>query len=141
MISKRTFLKSGAATLAGFVIGVPSASAEWRQGRPGLMSVQEIAEAAYIYGLPIVMNYGAMFELVIDKASSQFRAPFNTLYSEARVFTYEDTAIVTPNSDTPYSLLWTDLRTEPMVISIPDIDPKRYFSVQRGVQFPMNSYT
>jgi hypothetical protein len=51
------------------------------------------------------------------------------LYSEARVFTHKDTAIVTPNSDTPYSLLGTDLRAEPMVVSVLQIDPKRYYSV------------
>lgn len=32
-----------------------------------------------------------------------FKAPFNEIKNEARVFTYQDTAIVTPNSDTPYS--------------------------------------
>ena len=35
--------------------------------------------------------------------SGQFKAPFNEINNEARVFTYKDTAIVTPNSDTPYS--------------------------------------
>ena len=46
------------------------------------------------------------------------------------MFTYKDTAVVTPNSDTPYSMLWLDLRAEPMVISVPAVDPKRYYSVQ-----------
>jgi len=45
------------------------------------------------------------------------------------VFTYKDTAIVTPNSDTPYSLVWLDLRAEPMVLSVPAIDKARYYSV------------
>ena len=53
---------------------------------------------------------------MIDKNSGQFKAPFNTIYNEHRVFTYEDTAIPTPNSDTPYSLAWLDLRAEPVVI-------------------------
>ncbi len=46
------------------------------------------------------------------------------------MFTYKDTAVVTPNSDTPYSMLWMDLRAEPIVISVPAVDPKRYYSVQ-----------
>ncbi len=46
------------------------------------------------------------------------------------MFTYKDTAVVTPNSDTPYSMLWLDLRAEPMVISVPAVDSKRYYSVQ-----------
>jgi hypothetical protein len=52
------------------------------------------------------------------------------MYNEHRVFTYKDTAIPTPNSDTPYSLLWMDLRAEPMVISVPEVEKKRYYSVQ-----------
>ena len=129
MISRRTFLTTSTAAAVGPGLLLRSASAEWRHGRPGFLSARDIAEAGYIFGLPIVMNYGAMYELAIDRTSSQFRAPFNTLYSDARVFTYKDTAIVTPNSDTPYSLLWTDLRAEPIVVSVPTVDPKRYYSV------------
>jgi hypothetical protein len=45
-----------------------------------------------------------------SRNSGQFKAPFNQIFNEARVFTYKDTAIVTPNSDTQYSFLWVDLR-------------------------------
>ncbi|HBN74764.1 MAG TPA: cell envelope protein, partial [Planctomycetaceae bacterium] len=41
-----------------------------------------------------------------------------------------DTAIQTPNSDTPYSMAGLDLRTEPLVISVPAIEKKRYYSIQ-----------
>jgi len=97
---------------------------------PGIAEVKAIAEEGFIYGLPIVMNYAVMNEFVIDKNSGQYKAPFNTIANEARVFTYKDTAVVTPNSDTPYSMLWLDLRAEPMVISVPAVDKKRYYSVQ-----------
>ena len=80
---------------------------------PGIAEVKAIAEEGFIYGLPIVMNYAVMYEYAVDKNSGQFKAPFNQIHNEARVFTYEDTAIVTPNSDTPYSLAWLDLRAEP----------------------------
>jgi hypothetical protein len=76
------------------------------------------------------MNYGVMYEYVVDRNSGQFKAPFNQIKNEARVYTYKDTAVVTPNSDTPYSLLWLDLRAEPIVLSVPAVDPKRYYSVQ-----------
>ena len=89
-----------------------------------------IAEEGFIYGLPIVMNYGVMYEYVVDKNSSQYKAPFNKLYNMRRVATPEDTAVVTPNSDTPYSLGFMDLRAEPVVISVPAIDKSRYYSVQ-----------
>ncbi len=97
---------------------------------PGIAEVKVIAEEAFIYGLPIVMNYAVMNAFVVDKNSGQYKAPFNTVSNEARVFTYKDTAVVTPNSDTPYSMLWLDLRAEPMVISVPAVDKKRYYSVQ-----------
>ena len=66
----------------------------------------------------------------MDRNSGQYKAPFNTINNEARVFTYKDTAVVTPNSDTPYSMLWLDLRAEPMVISVPAVPKQRYYSVQ-----------
>jgi len=97
---------------------------------PGIVETKDIAEQGFIYGLPIVMNYAVMNEFVIDKNSGQYKAPFNTIKNEARVFTYKDTAVVTPNSDTPYSSLWMDLRAEPMVISVPAVEKKRYYSVQ-----------
>ena len=89
-----------------------------------------IAEDAFIYGLPIVMNYAVMYEYVLDKSSPEFKAPFNQIKNEARVFTPKDTAIVTPNSDTPYSFLWMDLRAEPMVLSVPAVEKGRYYAVQ-----------
>jgi hypothetical protein len=88
-----------------------------------------IAEEAFIYGLPIVMNYAVMYEYSVDKNSGQYKAPFNEIHNEARVFTYKDTAIVTPNSDTPYSMLWLDLRAEPIVLSVPAVEKGRYYSV------------
>jgi hypothetical protein len=76
-----------------------------------------------------VMNYAVMYEYSVDKNSGQFKAPFNQILNEPRVFTYKDTAIITPNSDTPYSLCWLDLRAEPIVLSVPAVEKDRYFSV------------
>ena len=97
---------------------------------PGIAETRAIAEEGFVYGLPLVMNYAVMNEFVVDRNSGQYKAPFNTISNEARVFTYKDTAVVTPNSDTPYSMLWHDLRAEPMVISVPAVERKRYYSVQ-----------
>jgi hypothetical protein len=97
---------------------------------PGIAETKAIAEEGFIYGLPIVMNYAVMYEYAVDKSSSQFKAPFNEIKNEARVFTYKDTAIITPNSDTPYSFLWLDLRAEPMVLSVPAVEKSRYYAVQ-----------
>jgi len=97
---------------------------------PGIAETKAIAEEGFIYGLPLVMNYAVMNEYAVDRTNPQFKAPFNQIKNEARVFTYQDTAVVTPNSDTPYSFVWLDLRAEPMVISVPAVEKKRYYSVQ-----------
>jgi hypothetical protein len=97
--------------------------------RPSIAETREIAEEGFIYGLPIVMNYAVMYEYAVDRNSGQFKAPFNEIKNEARVFTYQDTAVITPNSDTPYSFAWLDLRAEPMVLSVPAVKKSRYYSV------------
>ncbi|MFO0880001.1 MAG: DUF1254 domain-containing protein [Gemmataceae bacterium] len=89
-----------------------------------------VAEEAFVYAFPLVMNYGVMYETFIDKSSSQYKCSFNQLYNTARVYTPKDTAVVTPNSDTPYSFFCADLRAEPVVFSVPGIEKGRYFSVQ-----------
>src|SRR5437667_9414998 len=76
------------------------------------------------------MNYAVMYEFAVDRTSGQFKAPFNQIDNMARVATYKDTAVVTPNSDTPYSVLWFDLRAEPIVVSVPAVEKIRYYTVQ-----------
>jgi hypothetical protein len=130
MLTKRHFLQSAACCVIGVAdTRFAPASAETGNERPGFIKAIDIAEAGFIYGLPIVMNYAVMYEYAIDHNSGQFKAPFNEIKNEADVFTYKDTAIPTPNSDTPYSFCWMDLRAEPMIISVPAVDPKRYYSV------------
>jgi hypothetical protein len=97
---------------------------------PDIFQSKAIAEDGFIYGLPIVMNYAVMYEYVVDRNSGQWKAPFNTIFNEHRVFTYKDTTVIVPNSDTPYSLLWMDLRTEPLVLSVPAVEKGRYYAVQ-----------
>jgi hypothetical protein len=130
MISKRHLLHSSALAVAAVALARPDrAMAQANTGRPGFFGAKDIAEEGFIYGLPIVMNYAVMYEYAVDRNSGQFKAPFNQIANAANVFTYKDTAIPTPNSDTPYSFMWMDLRAEPMVLSVPAVDPKRYYSV------------
>ena len=105
---------------------------------PTIAETKAIAEEAYVYAFPMIANYKAMYQLAIDKSSSQYKGPFNQITNEARVFTYEDTAIVTPNSDTPYSMLMMDLRAEPIVICVPAVEKKRYYSVQFADMYAQN---
>ncbi|QDU97843.1 DUF1254 domain-containing protein [Lignipirellula cremea] len=97
-----------------------------------------IAEEAMIYGLPLVMNYTAVNEYFINEESGQYKCPMNQLYNSAQVFTPADTAIVTPNSDTPYSFFCADLRAEPIVFSVPAVEKSRYYAVQLVDMYTFN---
>ncbi len=87
-------------------------------------------QKAYVYAYPMIANYKAMYEFNIDKGNPQYKGPFNTVVSDSHVFTPKDTAVVTPNADTPYSMLQADLRAEPIIFCVPDIEKGRYYSVQ-----------
>jgi len=91
---------------------------------------RDVVEEAYVYAFPMIAAYKAMYQFNVDKESSQYKGPFNRIQNDARVFTPKDTAIVTPNSDTPYSMLQMDLRAEPMVLCVPEVEASRYYSVQ-----------
>jgi hypothetical protein len=89
-----------------------------------------IAKEATIYGFPLVDNYRIQYAYFVDRSSKEYKAPWNHLHNDARVYTPEDRAVQTPNSDTPYSQLGADLRGEPLVITVPAIEEGRYYSLQ-----------
>ena len=89
-----------------------------------------IAKEAYVYGFPMVDNYRIQYAYFVDRKNPEFKAPWNQLRNIPRVFTPNDKAIQTPNSDTPYSFIGLDLRTEPMVLTVPPVEKERYYSIQ-----------
>ena len=89
-----------------------------------------IAEEAYIYAFPMLDNYKMLFVQAVWEKSLVYEAPFNKLKNRATLVGLEYTTIVRPNNDTFYSGLWLDLRSEPMVISVPAISDKRYYAFQ-----------
>lgn len=105
---------------------------------PSVAEVKAIAEEAYVYAFPMIAGYKALYEFNVDKASPQYKTAFNAIWNDAKTFTPKDTAIVTPNADTPYSMLQVDLRAEPMVFCVPAIDKKRYYAVQLTDMYAQN---
>jgi hypothetical protein len=89
-----------------------------------------IAKEAYIYGFPIVDNYRILYAYFVDEQDPEYKGAWNQVHSTARLYTPADTAIQTPNSDTPYSALGADLRTEPLVLTVPPVEQDRYYSLQ-----------
>jgi hypothetical protein len=115
------------ALLLSAALGAQSALA---QDKREIAAVKAIAEEAYLYGFPMLVGYDVLYQFFIDRESKQFKAPINQLHNEARVFTPKDTGISTPNSDTPYSMAFLDLRAEPFVLCMPEIEKARYYDVQ-----------
>jgi hypothetical protein len=91
---------------------------------------REIARDAYVYGSPMVDNYRILYSYFTDKDDPTYRGPWNQVHNTARLYTPADTAVQTPNSDTPYSFIGADLRTEPLILTIPQVEAGRYYSVQ-----------
>jgi hypothetical protein len=89
-----------------------------------------IAKEAYIYSFPMVDSYRIQYAYFVNRENPEFKAPWNQIRNIPRVFTPEDKAVQTPNSDTPYSMAGLDLRAEPIVLTVPAIEKERYFSVQ-----------
>ena len=116
-----------AAALPLIAAMVTGAAAEEKLATPEL---RNIAKQAYIYGYPLVDNYRILYSYAVDKSDPEYKGPMNQVHNTARVYTPDDKAIQTPNSDTPYSSAILDLRAEPMVVTLPAIEKGRYYSVQ-----------
>ncbi|HPE57049.1 MAG TPA: DUF1254 domain-containing protein [Bacteroidales bacterium] len=91
---------------------------------------RQIAKEAYTYANPMVDNYRGLYNYFIDTNNADYKGPWNKVINMARVYTHEDRTIQTANSDTPYSFVALDLRSEPIVLSVPKMEENRYFSIQ-----------
>src|SRR5438067_10304716 len=118
----RTPLLALATVLALTIIG--------RAADVTLSEARAIAKEAYVYGFPLVDSYRIQYGYFVDTKNPEFKAPWNQIKNIPRVYTPANTAIQTPNSDTPYSFVGMDLRAEPMVLTVPPVERERYFSVQ-----------
>ncbi|WP_109126673.1 DUF1254 domain-containing protein [Dyella sp. C11] len=123
------------ASLTKIVIGVAllfglTLSASAAESTISPSQAQAISRDAYVYGVPLVDQYKTMYAFSVAKGTPQYKGPFNSILNIARVFTPDDTAFVTPNSDTPYTFIGLDLRAEPMVITVPKMEKNRYFVFQ-----------
>ncbi|HKW15068.1 MAG TPA: DUF1254 domain-containing protein [Candidatus Krumholzibacteria bacterium] len=89
-----------------------------------------IAKDAYIYGFPLVDNYRIQYSYFVDVNGKEYKGGWNEVHNTARLYTPDDKAIQSPNSDTPYSTVGVDLRAEPVVLTLPAVEAGRYYSAQ-----------
>jgi len=118
-------LSRTAMSAALFILVLPAAHAAVSEAE-----ARAVSRDAYVYGLPMVDTYRVMYAYSVDKDNPQYKGPFNSVLNIARVFTPDDTAFVTPNSDTPYTFSGLDLRSEPVVVTVPKMEKNRYFVFQ-----------
>lgn len=91
---------------------------------------RSLAREAYVYGFPLVESYKTLYKQAIDTGDRDYQGPFNQIGHAKGVATPDNKQFVTPNSDTPFSYLWADLRAEPIVFTMPRIESTRYYTGQ-----------
>jgi hypothetical protein len=127
MLTKRDFLRSAAFVAT---VGVSKSIPASAENSISPVEARKIAREAYVYGFPLVDSYRIQYNYFVDRAGPEFKAPWGQIANTPRVYTPADTAVQTPNSDTPYSWLGLDLRTEPFVLAVPEVEKNRYYSIQ-----------
>jgi hypothetical protein len=125
-MNRRQALLSAVALLTGRVLMLTPALAQSTEAD----EARAIAKEATIYGFPLVDSYRIQYSYFVDRTSPEVKASWNTIVNNARVYTPDDKAIQTPNSDTPYSYVGADLRAEPLVLTVPAVEKGRYYSLQ-----------
>lgn len=92
--------------------------------------IRAIVADAFVFAYPMLFNYKTLYAQAVDATSPQAIPGFGRFRHYARAYTPDDTDIVTPNNDTPYSWAWLDLRAEPWVLSVPAVPGDRYVVFQ-----------
>ncbi|QYG95163.1 DUF1254 domain-containing protein [Iamia sp. SCSIO 61187] len=85
------------------------------------MSDEELAEEAYVAGYPVVVSIRTLQRLR--------GLGTNTLFWQTTLAGPESRVIVAPNRDTLYSIAVLDLRSEPLVLTLPEVTD-RYYTYQ-----------
>jgi len=89
-----------------------------------------LAREAYLRGVPMLAAYQMLYGNALQNGGPLYKGPLNTLQSSARVYGPDDPAFVSPNADTPYTYAALDLRREPLVLTVPPVDRRRYYAFQ-----------
>jgi len=89
-----------------------------------------LAKEAFLFAYPMVENYNRLYQLAVDKNSDQYKGPMNEIANVPRVFGPKDSGMALPEADMLTSYLVMDLRAEPLVVSLPPVEPDRYGALQ-----------
>jgi hypothetical protein len=109
--------------------GGPPAAANARSEGVTPEQARAIAKEAYIWGYALVDDHRIQYAYFIDRTNPEFKAPWNQIAHNTRLYTPADTTIQTINSDTLYSFIGVDVRDEPIVITVPQVEEERYYGI------------
>lgn len=86
-----------------------------------------LATDAVVYGGLAVAQYWQMYAQGVDRGDPDYTG-FNVLHHERTLAYPGYRAFKTPNVDTLYSNAWLDLTAGPVLVTIPPMEPDRYFT-------------
>ncbi len=92
-------------------------------------ALTQLAREAFTFAYPLMEQYRMLIGLT-NPQSPAFVAELNKLNVDRALQGPESTQVIRPNADTLYGGIFMDLRAEPLVISVPEMDDSRYYSVQ-----------
>ncbi|MET8872074.1 DUF1254 domain-containing protein [Nocardia sp. NPDC004604] len=123
-VSRRSVLLAGA--VAGTGLAACGKSTESGDGGgphgepPG--DARSIATDAYIFGYPLVL-------IDVTLQTNTAAVPANRIAALGPIDSTMN-SVVMPNVDTLYASAWLDLRAEPVVLQVPEMDGDRYWLMQ-----------
>jgi hypothetical protein len=88
----------------------------------------EVSKKAYIYTLPLYVMYHTRWRAIF-KPENPYRGYVNEFRHARSLATPASRTVTSPNNDTLYSSAWLDLKSDPVVIHVPDM-AGRYYSLQ-----------
>lgn len=97
-----------------------------------VVAAKTIAQEAYLFGYPLLVMETSKWVMTTAETSSgnTEKAGVNQ-FDHAKTFPDPDfTDVVSPNADTLYSQAWLDLSASPVVLTVPEISPDRYYVMQ-----------
>ncbi|MCP9845681.1 DUF1254 domain-containing protein [Synechococcus sp. Lug-A] len=113
--------------LAATPVAAPVPSSRGQATALSPAEARAIAKEAWLYAYAPLQGYQTLWNQTQNKAFPGYVGGFDRFRHYSRSATPADKDIVTPNNDTPYSWAWLDLRTEPIVLSLPAVPAPRYY--------------
>ena len=96
----------------------------------GSVEAKEITAKAYVYAYPMIVGYREISQLALDTSSERYRGPVGVIHSDHRLAGPRDRDASLPDNDVILSRLVMDLRAEPLVLCVPDVEKGRWYAVQ-----------